>query len=163
MTKFQPIFHKAYLGEWKSNLFKWRTTPSLKGRHWQDFKIFYSRTTQIISTKFGTKHPLQYVWSLKLVFFFWCSRPPPKFSLIWILHHYRRRALHFHLYLAIMAITQLGFLSVYIRPLLRLGHSFIMVNSKKTMKLTAITDRVVVELSVLKSVAEWYFFSCVYG
>ena len=34
---------------------------------------------------------------------------------------------------------------------------------QKTMKLTAITERVVVELSVLKSVAEWYFFSCVYG
>ena len=53
------------MGEGDSSLFKWRAPLFLRGDnfkiveiHWRNFKIFFSRTTGPISTKFSTKHPL---------------------------------------------------------------------------------------------------------
>ena len=64
LSQFQPNWHKASLGEGDSSLFKWRTPPppffhrgdnyKIAKIHWQ---IFFSRTTEPISTKLGTIHP----------------------------------------------------------------------------------------------------------
>ena len=57
-------WHKAFLGEGDSNLFKWRATPFSKGDNsqnvklfWKYWKIFFFRTTSLISSKLCTKHP----------------------------------------------------------------------------------------------------------
>ena len=64
-TNFNQICHKASLSEEDSSLFRCRAPPHFKGddyailkKNWRNFKIFFSRTTAPISTKFGTMHPL---------------------------------------------------------------------------------------------------------
>ena len=63
-ANFNQTWHKAFLGDGDSSLFKWRTLPFSKGRLLQNcentltnYKIF-SRETGPISTKLGTNHPL---------------------------------------------------------------------------------------------------------
>ena len=58
------VTHKTSLGEGDSGLFNLRATPFSKGYNYeilkilgQNFKIFFSKTTGPISTKFNTKHP----------------------------------------------------------------------------------------------------------
>ena len=60
-------WQKASLDGWNLILLKYRVFPDSKGRylhmykiakyHWRNFKISFSRTTGVISTKLGTKHP----------------------------------------------------------------------------------------------------------
>ena len=62
---FNQTWHKVFLGEGDLSLFKWRAPPFSKGEiitqiakiHWSHFKIFFSRTTEPISTNLGTKQP----------------------------------------------------------------------------------------------------------
>ena len=63
-ANFHQTLHKASLDKGDSSLFKWRALPFSKGRWlWKsentlrNFKIFFSRTTEPISTKLGTNHP----------------------------------------------------------------------------------------------------------
>ena len=62
--QFNQTWHKAFVGKGDSSLFKCRATPFSRGRyykiakiHWQNLKIFFSRTTGAIWTKLSTKHP----------------------------------------------------------------------------------------------------------
>ena len=63
-ANFNQTWHKASLGEGNSSLFKEGPRPFPRGDnyeivkiHWRNLKIFFSRTTEPISTKLGTKHP----------------------------------------------------------------------------------------------------------
>ena len=63
-ASFSQTWHKAFLGEGHSSMNIWRTTLFSKRRyykvakiHWQNFKIFFSRTTGPIPTKLKTNHP----------------------------------------------------------------------------------------------------------
>ena len=64
-ANFNQTWHDASLGEGDFTLFKWRTVSFPKGEiitiitkiHKQNLKILFSRTTDPISTNFGTKHP----------------------------------------------------------------------------------------------------------
>ena len=66
-SHFQPNFTKISLGEGNSTLFEGRAFSHLFPRgdnigiakiHCQHFQLFSSRTTGLIATKLGTKHPL---------------------------------------------------------------------------------------------------------
>ena len=72
-ANFNRTWHKASLCKVDSSLFKWRPPlffPSgddykTAKIHWQNLKIFFARTAEPISTKFGTKHP----WGKGIKFF----------------------------------------------------------------------------------------------
>ena len=62
-ANFNQTWHKASLCEGDSFFFKWRPCPLPSGDnyeiakiHWRNLKIFFSRTTEPISTKVGIKH-----------------------------------------------------------------------------------------------------------
>ena len=64
LANFNQTWHKAFLGEGDSSLFKWRNPPFSKVRNkeianilLQTLKMFFLRITWPISTKLGTKHP----------------------------------------------------------------------------------------------------------
>ena len=62
-ANFNQTWHKAYLGKGDSSLFSEGLRPFPRGDnyeivkiHWQNLKIFFSRTAGPISTKLGTNH-----------------------------------------------------------------------------------------------------------
>ena len=63
-ANFNQTWNKAYLIEGNLGFFKWRAHPFPRGDnyeivkiHWRNKKIFFSRNTEPISTKHGSKHP----------------------------------------------------------------------------------------------------------
>ena len=63
LVGFNQTWHKSSCGKGNSSTFKWTVSLFLRGDnfkiveiHWQNFKIFFSRTTRPLSTNFGTKH-----------------------------------------------------------------------------------------------------------
>ena len=63
-ANFNQTWHKASLNEGDSSLFNEGPHPfprrdnyEIAKIHWQNIKILFSRTTEPISTKLGTKHP----------------------------------------------------------------------------------------------------------
>ena len=64
LCKIQPNLAQSTLDEGNSSLFKWRPGPFPRGDnyeiaiiYWQNLKIYFSRTTEPISTKLSTKQP----------------------------------------------------------------------------------------------------------
>ena len=64
-TNFNQTWHNTFLGEGDSSLFKWRALLLSKGRYITKYRkyichleIFFSKTTEPISTKLSTIHPL---------------------------------------------------------------------------------------------------------
>ena len=70
-TNDNQIWYKAFFGDVNPCLFKQIFTPFLREEnleiakiHWQNLKIFFSRTSWLISTKLCTKH----IWVIGLKF-----------------------------------------------------------------------------------------------